>query len=144
MNCTCLLFLKQLSVLDNWSQTLLTASCDQTDEDGFMSEVPLCLSWFHSRANWAFSKKRNENLKKQCWPAFYFNWCTIKAKALSTSVCRIFCLVCDDVRSLPGGWTYCPFSGFFLWVFFSPAQCKVVPTNVPKTYITKSCEPLSN
>lgn len=64
MNCTRLLFLKQLSVLDNWSQSLLTASCDQTDEDGFMSEVPLCLPWFHSHANWALSKKRNENEKR--------------------------------------------------------------------------------
>lgn len=60
MNRTGLLFLQQLSVLDNWSQSSLTASCDQTDEDGFMSEVLLSLSWFHSHVNWALSKKRDE------------------------------------------------------------------------------------
>lgn len=65
MNCTRLLFLKQLSVPDNWSQSPLTASCDQTDEVGFMYEVLLCLSWFHSHANWASLKKRNENIKKK-------------------------------------------------------------------------------
>ena len=61
MNCTHLLFLKQLSGPNNWSYSLLTASCDQTDENGFVSEVALCLSWFHSHANWALSKPRNEN-----------------------------------------------------------------------------------
>lgn len=65
MNCARLLFLKQLSVPDNWSQSPLTASGDQTDEDGFVSEEPLCLSWFDSHANWALSKKRNENGKKK-------------------------------------------------------------------------------
>lgn len=149
MNCARLLFLKQLSVPDNWSQSPLTASGDQTDEDGFVSEEPLCLSWFDSHANWALSKKRNENGKKikQRRPAFYFNWCRNKAKALSISVCRIFCLICDDVCSLPGGWTFCPFSVFcggFFPRHLSPPQCKVVPTNVPKAYITKNCEPLSN
>lgn len=65
MNCVRLLLLEQLSVPDNWSQSPLTASCDQTDGDGFMSEVPLCLSWFPSHANWALSKKRDENEKRR-------------------------------------------------------------------------------
>lgn len=85
MNCARLLLLEQLSVLDNWSQSPLTASCDQTDGDGFMSEVPLCLSWFPSHANWALSKKRDENekkKKKRHRPAFHFNWCSSKAQAV--------------------------------------------------------------
>lgn len=65
MNCARLFLLEQLCVLDNWSQSPLTASCDQTDEDGFMSEVPLCLSWFQFSRQLGLVKKRGMKIKKK-------------------------------------------------------------------------------